>query len=536
MTKLLSSNKIWWIFAGLTIFVYFYGLGVPLLGPDEPRYAQVAREMFERGDWITPTLGGFEWFEKPALLYWLQIAAYSVFGVNEFAARFGSTLCGLGTIASLWLLGRLTLPAVDREAANWIALIAATTLGLAVFAHGASFDIIATFPLTASLTGFFIFDRLENAKNKVGTAGLFAFYFFAGVAVLAKGLIGIVFPFATVGLYFLFSKRFPSARFTWSLVWGSVVIVLVAAVWNLPMYIANGWEFIDEFYIQHHFQRYTSNKYQHPQPFYFYIWVLPLLTIPWIPFFAAALWKSVRQLFLVRYDSSQLRKIEEFSSNCHYEEEETTDVRADTTNIFPHSFTPLLIFAACWIAVPLIFFSLSGSKLPGYILPAVPGTILLTAAFVIGFIQQARIRRVLVFGIAFSTFFLFIGLLTFSLPKYADNDSVMRLIESADSLGYSSLKVASVGTISHNMEYYAAGRLLRNADGKQRKFENAKEVASEIKNDEPVLALVPNNRIEVVENLDEVDVRPLAKNAEFTIFAIAPFKRSPLDSASQSVH
>src|SRR5256885_1145021 len=96
-----------WLFATvLGIFAYFLGLTLPLVGPDEPRYAQIAREMFERGDWITPTLGGIPWFEKPALLYWLEIVSYKVFGVSEFAARLGPALFGLGTIASLWILGR----------------------------------------------------------------------------------------------------------------------------------------------------------------------------------------------------------------------------------------------------------------------------------------------------------------------------------------------------------------------------------------------------------------------------------------------
>ena len=94
----------WLVFFALTVFVYFFGLTLPLLGPDEPRYAEVGREMFLRNDWITPTLGGFNWFEKPALLYWLEIVSYHIFGVNEFAARVGPALCGLGTIISVWLL------------------------------------------------------------------------------------------------------------------------------------------------------------------------------------------------------------------------------------------------------------------------------------------------------------------------------------------------------------------------------------------------------------------------------------------------
>src|SRR2546423_10039876 len=107
-------DRIFWpVFAILTLAFYFFGLTIPLLGPDEPRYAQVAREMYERGDLITPTLGGFAWFEKPALLYWLEIVSYHIFGVNEFAARFGPAVFGLGTIFALWLLARLR--ASDRQ-------------------------------------------------------------------------------------------------------------------------------------------------------------------------------------------------------------------------------------------------------------------------------------------------------------------------------------------------------------------------------------------------------------------------------------
>ncbi|MFL6468997.1 MAG: ArnT family glycosyltransferase, partial [Pyrinomonadaceae bacterium] len=283
MTKHLNSNIAWWIFAIFVVFVYFYGLGFPLVGPDEPRYAQVAREMYERRDWISPTLGGFDWFEKPALLYWLQIVGYKLFGVNEFAARFGSAVFGLGTVASLWVFGRFSNFRSEKaeavEFANWPALIAASTLGILVFARGASFDIIVTFPLTASLVGFFVSDRANSDDKRQQVYGRIAFYFFAGVAVLAKGLIGIVFPFATVFVYFAISRRWPTRQFLISLVWGSILLIAVAAIWNLPMYLRHGWKFIDEFYIQHHFQRFTSNKYQHLQPFYFYFWVLPLMTL-----------------------------------------------------------------------------------------------------------------------------------------------------------------------------------------------------------------------------------------------------------------
>src|SRR6476620_6440793 len=114
-------NYIWISLAIVALAAYGAGLNLPLVGPDEPRYAQVAREMFDRGDWITPTLGGHTWFEKPALLYWMEMASYRVLGVNEFAARLGPALCGLGTTTALWTLGRITSAANDLR--NWMAIV-----------------------------------------------------------------------------------------------------------------------------------------------------------------------------------------------------------------------------------------------------------------------------------------------------------------------------------------------------------------------------------------------------------------------------
>jgi len=91
------------------ILFYFYGLGhLPFIGPDEPRYAQVAQEMFLRRDWITPTLGGYLWFEKPALLYWMVMAGFKLFGTSEWAARSASAVSGLLTIAAVFWVGKRT--------------------------------------------------------------------------------------------------------------------------------------------------------------------------------------------------------------------------------------------------------------------------------------------------------------------------------------------------------------------------------------------------------------------------------------------
>ncbi len=533
-----NTNYIWIALFVLTIFVYFFGLTIPLLGPDEPRYAQVAREMLARGDWITPTLGGFNWFEKPALLYWLQIVSYKLFGVSEFAARFGSTVFGLGTIFILWLLGRFSaaenteiseinpgfseksvFPAAN-DFANWLALIAASSIGIIVFSRGASFDIILTFPMTASLVSFFIFDTVSKRSANPGSdslassrrlvaAPLIAFYFFIGVSLLAKGLIGIVFPFAIVGFYYLLSLRFPGKIFIISLFWGTMIAAAVASLWYLPMYLRHGSEFIDQFFIQHHFQRFTSNKYFHPQPFYFFFWVLPLMTIPWLPFFLAAIWDLGKKIFY-RRDAETPREIDKSDSD------------KSITSSSPRlrvSASPLLLFTLAWLIVPLVFFSFSGSKLPGYILPALPAVIILTADYVCRFAKKSRMHKASIQLTAAATFFTVIGLLLLVVPGFAEADSVKGLIAAADERGFKTERVLSLQTVSHNAEFYAAGRLLRTEDGKQKKLNSPAELAEELRREEgkPVLVIVPLVDLKRLSDSGLVNMEVIKENGELAI-------------------
>ncbi|HEY9283775.1 MAG TPA: phospholipid carrier-dependent glycosyltransferase, partial [Pyrinomonadaceae bacterium] len=109
MQRSTLAKRDWLLLLAAAALVYFYALGAaPFVGPDEPRYAQVAREMFERGDAVTPTLAGRTWFEKPALTYWAAIAGYKLFGVSEWPARLGSALCGLLTVIVIgWIAGRV---------------------------------------------------------------------------------------------------------------------------------------------------------------------------------------------------------------------------------------------------------------------------------------------------------------------------------------------------------------------------------------------------------------------------------------------
>jgi 4-amino-4-deoxy-L-arabinose transferase-like glycosyltransferase len=525
----------WLILALVTIVVYFFGLNISLLGPDEPRYAQVAREMFLRADWVTPTLGGFDWFEKPALLYWLQIFSYKIFGVSEFAARFGSAIFGLGTIFSLWILGRflatehtekegefenkeILLPssvssAAKNDFANWLALIAASSIGLLAFSRGASFDIILTFPMTAALVAFFIFDQSNKKSFTTYHLPLFTFYFFIGVALLAKGLVGIVFPFAIVAFYFILSRKLPGKTFIFSLFWGTILSLSVAAIWYVPMYLTNGWKFIDEFFVQHHFARYASNKYQHPQPFWFFFLVLPLMTIPWLPFFAASIWNFFRiQDSGFRIQDSGFRI-------------QDSKLKAQSQENSPRlrvSAFPLRLFAVSWLVVPLVFFSFSGSKLPGYILPALPAALILTAEYVSGFVQKSKRRKIFVQLVAFAMFAVVAVLLQFFVVSQVPTETVKPLIEIAAANGYEREKVVNLNTISHNAEFYAAGRLVRTDDGKQRRFFDAAEIVVEMKREDAksVLVLVPIQFLSQLTESDLVETKVLSDNTELAIVSV----------------
>jgi 4-amino-4-deoxy-L-arabinose transferase-like glycosyltransferase len=411
-------------------------------------------------------------------------------------------------------LAKKTLEPTDVEQrstndfANWVFLLAATTIGIIAFSHGASFDIIVTFPITAALVIFFVFE-IRHERGEGSFLWLLLFYFFIGVALLAKGLIGVVFPFGIIGLYQLFSRRWPSRAFFVSLIWGPIVAIAVAATWYLPMYLQHGWQFIDEFIIQQHFQRFTSNKYQHPQPIYFFFWVLPLMTIPWLPFFVAAIWTSLKGLF------------------ASFRSEETkgphaTAIDSDSINRSLFSFSALLRFSSAWLLVPLIFFSFSGSKLPGYILPAVPAAILITAIFVFRFVEKSRVRDLFIKGVALSTFIVIFIALIFFVPGFARKESVKSLISAADAHGYASLPVAGFLTVSHNAEFYASGRLIRDADGKQHRFDGPHELSEYIRshNDEPLLVLVPMEHVQNLTNNDLFRAQVLEQNGELAIVVL----------------
>lgn len=496
------ENLRWMLFAVAICAVYLFALGfIPLIGPDEPRYAQVAREMFQRGDWVTPTLGGYNWFEKPALLYWLQIISYKIFGVSEFSARLGPALFGLGTVFSLYLFGRQKIFKDIPQFSNWMMVITASTIGMLIFSRGASFDIILTFPVCAALVCFFIASERSEGSSMEPFA---AFYFFIGLSLLAKGLIGMVLPFGIIGLYFLLTRQFFPLKFLISLSWGMVITIVTAAVWYAPVYLRNGRPFVEEFIINHHFSRYLSTVHAHPQPFYFFWLVLPALTLPWLFFLVPAVVK-IRKWDLWKPETPRDR---------------------------------LRLFALAWMLGPLIFFSASGSKLPGYILPALPGCCILIADFVVGFVGANKMRGALVKGIAAATLVVVAAALAFVVLDIVKSDTVKYSIAKADERGYAGAQVIGLHDVYHSAEFYAAGRLIRNdTGGKQKKFEgivdilhaqdNPRSVGVDKKVQLPALVLIPPGHIKELTDNQWFNITIIDDTGEFLLVALDSLKTQP---------
>lgn len=321
----------------------------PLLLPDEGRYAGVAREMLT-GDWWVPTLDGLPFFHKPPLLYWLDMAAMSMFGSNAFAARIGPALGAL-------LMGAAVLLALRR----WHGARMATS-GLLVLASCPLYFLSAQYVnhdmLVAGLitVAVFSFVRALEEPPRALPGWLLLAWVACALAMLAKGLIGFVLPAWVIGPWLLWQGRWRQLlRLLHPL--GLLAAALVAAPWFIAVQSRYP-GFFDYFFMEQHFRRFAQSDFNNVQPFWFFLVVLPVLTLPW----------SARLPQLLRRAWS----------------------RADPQ-------TGLYVW---WVAAVLVFFSLPSSKIVGYVLPALaPWCMLLALAFGDAAVRTRRWFAGVAFGI-----------------------------------------------------------------------------------------------------------------------------------------
>jgi 4-amino-4-deoxy-L-arabinose transferase-like glycosyltransferase len=305
----------------------------PLFDVDEGAFSEATREMLASGDWGHTTLNGEDRFDKPILVYWLQAASVSLLGLHEFALRLPSALCAWGWALAVWAFVR---PRLGERTAMSATLMLATSLGVLAIGRAATADALLNFLLVMA-----VFDawRWLDTENKAPLRRAFAWM---GLGLLAKGPVAVLVPVAAAGVWLItawdwrLALRRIGQGMADPLAW--VLLVGIAAPWYAYALDRHGQAFIDGFFVRHNLARYGSAMEQHGGSWAYYLGVLPLLLLPWAPLLVAV-----------------LRRVRE-----HWQD-------------------PLGRFLLGWGGFVLVFFSLSGTKLPHYVLYGATPFVLLMA-------------------------------------------------------------------------------------------------------------------------------------------------------------
>jgi 4-amino-4-deoxy-L-arabinose transferase-like glycosyltransferase len=359
------SRRTWTLLAIAIAIVWFANLDVrKLQHPDEGRYAEIAREMVASGDWVTPRLNGIKYFEKPPLQYWLTAAAFRAFELDEWTARLPGALAGFLTILIVGYVGSIV---ASKTAGAYAALALAGCVWPFGIAHLVTLDALLTFWLTAALGAFLLAQHWRADATRSRRWMLVAWAATAG-GMMTKGLVALVIPFATLVIHTLLTRdRTPWSRV--ELLRGLALFLLLAAPWFVVVSARNP-EFARFFFIHEHFERFLTTEHRRTGAWWYF---LPMLAIGLLPWTGVFLWG--------------LR-------------------RSWTEPVAAGSFA-WTRFCLVWCAFVLVFFSISGSKLPSYILPIFPA-----AALVLGVeLERMSPRTLAVFAalIASTTCALWLG-------------------------------------------------------------------------------------------------------------------------------
>lgn len=331
-----------WLLLGLLLLalVWFGSLDYrKLIKPDEGRYAEIAREMAVSGDWVTPRLNGIKYFEKPPLQYWMTAAAFRGFGEHEWTARLWTAVTGFLGVLLAGYAGRRLFGAT----AGWLAAatLASSLLYLAM-GHLNTLDMGLAFFLELAVVGFLLAQAPADAKT--GGRWMLAAWAGLALAVLSKGIVALVLTGGTLVLYSLLTRDVSPWRRLQPL-WGSLLFLAVAAPWFVAVSLANP-EFPRFFFIHEHFERFLTTAHRRVEPAWYFVPIFLLGALPWTgpALQALAGMRSFRR-------------------------------RAPEAGFRP------LTFLTLWCLVVFAFFSISGSKLPSYILPLFPALALLLGRY-----------------------------------------------------------------------------------------------------------------------------------------------------------
>ncbi len=375
MMNRISDRQLWWLLAFVAL-IWFSNLEYrTLIKPDEGRYAEIPREMVASGDWVTPRLNDLKYFEKPPLQYWATATAYEIFGEHQWTARLWTGLTGFAGLLLVWLTG---LRLFGREAAIYSALLLSSSMLYAMIGHINTLDMGVTFFISLGIFSFLLAQQPNSEKwMLLAWAGL-------GLAVLSKGLMGIVLPGATVFIYCLVRRDFSVLkRMSW--LKGLAVFFAITIPWFYLVIKANP-EFFDKFFIYEHYTRFMTKELGRYQPWYYFVPILIAGAMPW----TALLFDT---LFHIGRPSGSGKP-----------------------------FHPAL-FLLIWAVFIYFFFSISDSKLPSYLLPMFPAMALLMGR------RMVEIRERLLFWYLTAPLPFGLALLavSFNVARFADTPNQKEL-------------------------------------------------------------------------------------------------------------
>ena len=305
-----------------------------LIPSDEGRYAEIAREMLVTGDWVTPRYNGYKYFEKPPLQIWATASAFNIFGVGDWQARLWTALTGFLTIVFIGFTGAR----IYSARAGWLAAIALASSPMWVIGgHINSLDMGLSAFLVAALCSLLL---AQTSSNKTHSRNLmWACWAFMALATLSKGVIGVAIPGMVFGVYSITAWDWKIWK-RLHIISGSILFLAITAPWFVLMAQRNP-EFLEFFFIHEHLQRFTQTAHSRTGPIYFFLPLLLLGFLPWIAQVPGAIAQTWRE------------RNHEFSSGW---------------------------LLTCWFVVILGFFSISQSKLPGYIIPLFPALALIVGS------------------------------------------------------------------------------------------------------------------------------------------------------------
>ena len=338
MTDLYKSKAFTWTLLLIFTIAWFYMLDLRTLVPtDEGRYAEMAREMVASGDWITTRLNGIKYFEKPPLQTWMNALTFELFGMGEWQARFWTGLSGfLGIVLTAYAGCRV----FNQRVGFYAGLVLASSFLWAALGHVNTLDMGLSGMMTLALCALLVAQR-DSATANERRNWMLACWAGMALAVMSKGLIGLVLPGAVLVIYTAVARD-------WS-IWkrlhlgkGLLLFFAITTPWFVLVSLKNP-EFPRFFFIHEHFERFLTKTHHREGPLYYFVPLLVVGILPWLGVFAQSVVRGLKQDAAARFQPNKMLVI--------------------------------------WAGFIFFFFSISNSKLPSYILPIFPALALLLAAY-----------------------------------------------------------------------------------------------------------------------------------------------------------